>query len=431
MNINKIITIASVLVLFSTNAVAQLQVDSLGHVGIATKSTSSILTVGGGGTSQYTATIKSVDRMNGLCIKNHATTGSPKGLYIMNYFTGASSSYGIRIPNNTGTMSGPSFGIFSRGGGSASKNIGVWGGIASNNSIFDSGIFGSTTYSCDHYVYPGKYAGYFYGDVRVTGTLTSASVVTPATTSNAKTMSESSSVNEYSDSELVCDRLSTVKLMEIHLDKVPLFSKELNDNPQLVSQPEDETKSEADEEFKDDETEISEQEEISNYIMPKTRYGLAADELREIYPELVYEDVSGNLSINYVEMVPLLVQSIKELKAEIDELKGVTPRKQVAPKKNGNTTSMANAESDLISLSQNDPNPFTTETTIAVTLPETVKKAAIVIYDMSGKKITQIDVIERGATSIDVTSEGLTQGMYLYSLIADGKVMSTKRMILN
>ena len=82
-------------------------------------------------------------------------------------------------------------------------------------------------------------------------------------------------------------------------------------------------------------------------------------------------------------------------------------------------------------LSQNDPNPFTTETTIAVTLPETVKKAAIVIYDMSGKKITQINVIERGATSIDVTSEGLTQGMYLYSLIADGKVMSTKRMILN
>lgn len=321
MKINKIITIASVLVLFSTNAVAQLQVDSLGHVGIATTSgSSSIFAIGESSSNLYTATISSFEGTNGLFIRNNATRGTTTGLSIISHFTGVNSSCGIRIPNSTGNMYGTSYGIYSRGGGSARKNIGVWGGLAIDNSAYAAGIYGSTYSSGENFAYQGKYAGYFYGDVRVTGTLTSASVVTPATTSNAKTMSESGSVNEYSDSELVSDRLSTVKLMEIHLDKVPLFSKELIDNPQLVSQPEDETKSEADEEFKDDETEISEQEEISNYIMPKNRYGLAADELREIYPELVYEDVSGNLSINYIEMVPLLVQSIKELKAKIEML---------------------------------------------------------------------------------------------------------------
>ena len=54
----------------------------------------------------------------------------------------------------------------------------------------------------------------------------------------------------------------------------------------------------------------------------------------------------------------------------------------------------------------------------------------MIIYDMSGKQIKQININERGKTSVNITSEGLAAGMYLYSLIADGKVISTKRMIL-
>ncbi len=55
--------------------------------------------------------------------------------------------------------------------------------------------------------------------------------------------------------------------------------------------------------------------------MASLGYGLAADQLRKVYPELVYEDQNGNMSINYIEMIPLLVQAINELKAEVEELK--------------------------------------------------------------------------------------------------------------
>lgn len=49
--------------------------------------------------------------------------------------------------------------------------------------------------------------------------------------------------------------------------------------------------------------------------------GLIAQEVREILPEAVVERDNGYLSLDYIKMIPLLVSSIKELKAEIEQLK--------------------------------------------------------------------------------------------------------------
>ena len=48
--------------------------------------------------------------------------------------------------------------------------------------------------------------------------------------------------------------------------------------------------------------------------------GLLAQELQKVYPQLVKEH-DGKLSVNYIGMVPVLLQAIKEQQAEIDELK--------------------------------------------------------------------------------------------------------------
>lgn len=52
-----------------------------------------------------------------------------------------------------------------------------------------------------------------------------------------------------------------------------------------------------------------------------THYGFVAQELQEIAPELVSEDGAGYLYINYMELIPLLVQKVQELSAEVEELK--------------------------------------------------------------------------------------------------------------
>lgn len=55
----------------------------------------------------------------------------------------------------------------------------------------------------------------------------------------------------------------------------------------------------------------------------RQHYALSADEMQEVFPELVYENTDGTQSINYMELIPILVQAINDLQAEIDELKGV------------------------------------------------------------------------------------------------------------
>jgi hypothetical protein len=55
--------------------------------------------------------------------------------------------------------------------------------------------------------------------------------------------------------------------------------------------------------------------------------GLIAQELREIFPELVHEDDKGMLSVNYVGLIPHLIEAVKELKAENETLTGFFGKK--------------------------------------------------------------------------------------------------------
>jgi len=166
----------------------------------------------------------------------------------------------------------------------------------------------------------------------------------------------------------------------------------------------------------------------SSQLFQKKHYGLIAQELREIYPDLVYEDGDGYLSVDYIGIIPLLISSVKELKAEIDELKRVnsTPvSQQNAPAKPQETTSET-----VAALYQNTPNPFNENTEIAFYLPQSVTNAMLCVYDMNGKQLSQNVITQRGSGSFVVNGNQYGAGMYLYSLIADNQLIDTKRMIL-
>jgi len=65
-----------------------------------------------------------------------------------------------------------------------------------------------------------------------------------------------------------------------------------------------------------------------------------------------------------------------------------------------------------------------------MTLPEHVGYATVMIYNLEGKQLKAIQVPDRGDVEVKISASELSAGMYLYSLIADGKVVDTKRMVL-
>ena len=152
---------------------------------------------------------------------------------------------------------------------------------------------------------------------------------------------------------------------------------------------------------------------------------MIAQELQTIYPDLVKEGQDGYLGINYVELVPILIRAIQELKEELDEVKASTDDTFGAR----STSALNTATSSSAKLYQNTPNPFTERTEIRFSLPNEASNAYIYIFDLSGKMLRQIPV-DSSMQSVTVNSYELSAGIYLYSLVVNGQEIDTKRMII-
>ena len=53
----------------------------------------------------------------------------------------------------------------------------------------------------------------------------------------------------------------------------------------------------------------------------KQKIGVLAQEIQEVFPDLVSEDDNEMLAVNYQGLVPVLINALKEQQSEIDELK--------------------------------------------------------------------------------------------------------------
>jgi hypothetical protein len=191
-------------------------------------------------------------------------------------------------------------------------------------------------------------------------------------------------------------------------------------------------------------------EEFKDMNLPEeNQLGLIAQELEKIFPELV-TSVPGHIktddkgkeigtipehkAVNYIGLIPVLISAAQEQdktilsqQQQIDELKQLLKESLNAQATGINS---ANTPETGFQMSQNEPNPFTHETVVKYTLPQTTGSAFMAVYDLTGKQITTLPITQKGSSSITLTSEKLTAGIYIYSIVADGKVVDSKRMIV-
>ena len=391
---------------------AQLIVDENGHIGMNIDTTATIFSdIGinslGSSTTAVSISQDATKHSTGLGIyrrgQHPGTSNYLMSVCRMGDLQGANNNIGVYggAWKNSTLGSGRTFGVMGIAGGATSGwNYGVCGML--NGYTNGAGVYGSTT--CDNGTNTGgRYAGYFNGPVKVTSTLTVNEIVT---LSDYRIKENVSSISNSS-----LDNIMNMNVVEYNYNTDLMMSIDETSDTATIS-----TRS------------ILLNEEIN--LATEKHYGLIAQELQQLYPNLVKESQDGYLTINYIELIPLLISSIQELKAELDAVKDGGDLIMRASPMRGSTTDVTNLDAVVTTLYQNEPNPFTERTVIRVDVAEDVTTADLYIYNMNGEQLTEYSIAERGATSITIDGGSLNAGMYLYALIADGQVIDTKRMIL-
>lgn len=390
----KLLFSISLMMLMASNVSAQLKVNSNGKVTIASSENfaSANLTIG----------------YNPLKATKYADLGV--GLYSSNESNGlTSNSYGIigRAVATNGFQLKPAsciaIGVMGVAENSTSGySFGISGLL--NNSSRGAAIYGSWNNSAKNV--KGKYAGYFNGDTHVNGTLSATSLIIPSVTTFG------ADAEEFDEEDDVLGKIQEMNVVSYN-DDMDSDSKDSEESIELLTDA------------------VNSTAITAKGGSPRRHYGLLAQDLQRVYPDLVHEGQDGSLGINYVELVPILIRSIQELKAELDYVKGNSSRMEAR------SVSLEDETTDVLSstihrnvLYQNTPNPFKEQTVIRFKLADNVQNASICIFDMTGKMLKKLP-ISSDMESVSIGGYELGEGMFLYSMIINGQMIDTKRMVIS
>ena len=150
---------------------------------------------------------------------------------------------------------------------------------------------------------------------------------------------------------------------------------------------------------------------------PLKDIGFLAQDVEAIIPEAVMTDDEGKKLINYSAVIPYLVEAIKDLQGQIEQLEA----------EKGSNSSIEKA---IAVLSQNTPNPSRGTKTIPVELSQYATSASIQIYNLQGIPVKKINITEKGKSEVQINTSDLKAGIYMYSLIVDNQLINSKRMVV-
>ena len=428
----------SVMLMGVVTANAQLKVNSNGNIGINANTYSSrkvYINYDG----EYSLYVRNSESEGKAIFAYNTCSADSSSTYGVSTYTTSSGNhnsvvgvYGHTVCSNANM----SVGVYGLANNRLQGNVtyGVMGKFRSTNTCNGAAIYGVIGNIST--VMDKKYAGFFKGPVKVdgnldvTGTVNGIVLSPSASATPSNTISQGDETNRMELSSRLDGLTTNTYYINMPESKATALQSVVSRDAVTERSAQSMTNVDEEEEHEDEICEEGCKEELSKLeaqVYSKKHYGLSVEQLETTFPDLVYENEDGSKSINYMEMVPILVQAINELSAKVEELEGGGSSRKAKM-----ATGLASADENvtLLSLGQNKPNPFGKTTSIAVCVPENVKTAFLYVYNLNGNKVAQVDITARGASSVTLSASNLSDGMYLYSLIADGKVVETKRMIV-
>jgi len=178
-------------------------------------------------------------------------------------------------------------------------------------------------------------------------------------------------------------------------------------------------------------------------------YGFIAQEVQEVIPQVTSTSAEdGLVGIKYTEIIPLLTQGIKEqqtiiedqedliseLDSKITDLEERLDNIERAQSIDDNSSKRDEGSSiastfQRVKLSQNRPNPFGEITTVDYEIPTNTKNAKLDVFSMDGKLMASYD-IQGGAGKVEIQSNALQSGTYVYAINIGGANVATNIMII-
>jgi hypothetical protein len=335
-------------------------------------------------------------------------------VYAENNFVFGSDNSAI-VADASGTKSVRSYGITSTARDAGNLNYGVLTGAYGASNVANYGIYASASGSIN-----ANYAGWFDGDVFIN----SGDLITSAGNS---VLSDAMFKKNISSLTNASDILNQLRPKTYNLDSAGFTQFGFNTKQHIG--------------FIAQQVQTILPDLVSKSVMPAQYDSLG----NETSPQVDY------LALNYQEFIPLLVAGYQGQQSDLNSKDSIidnledrlsaleeciraanlctTGNRMSNPDAPTTERSIELTNVNSIILDQNLPNPFAENTIITYNIPEDVNNAKLLFYDLNGRVIKEMIIEERGASKLTVYGENLKTGIYTYSLIADGKLIATKKMV--
>lgn len=155
------------------------------------------------------------------------------------------------------------------------------------------------------------------------------------------------------------------------------------------------------------------------------QYGLIAQEVEKVIPSLVLKDEKGDLAMNYIGLIPILIEAIKDQQTQINDLKAQLSENFKA--QNQDLIELNNTK--IINVS---PNPSNNMVTVSFNIEKSVQSAKLNVYDLNGNVISSLNVNNReNNITRTLQKDNFGKGIYIVSLVINGKSIDTKKIVFN
>ena len=170
--------------------------------------------------------------------------------------------------------------------------------------------------------------------------------------------------------------------------------------------------------------------------------GFLTSEIERLFPELVETDGEGNKYVDYMGLVSVIVAALGEqqnaleyMSAQLQEccsanVSSDSEDNPGAGAAKGGSNQQVGGKDGEATLYQNSPNPFSRATEIRYYVPKGTREATIYVFTLNGILEQTHNVTSGGSGSVTIDASTLSAGMYVYSLVVDGRIVDSKRMIL-